>query len=375
MSDLRAFIITTRPAYLNLSRRGLGSSLHPRRSDSIPKSTESSSSGHQTTTMTSSKVLQDLLETMSSLTSLSDKDRDSIDLQAKIMMRQIKGAIEELESLEQGKRKRLQKNGLNQLLAAANIGSTGPVDDLTQHRQGVTLYLNERLASLATLHKDQYEARIAREMEKRESSLFKALPKPNAVSMNGLLGSSMANRRNIPRTGDDTSSGNSFTSSPASLSSTVSSAAPGTIRSSRTDSSTGFSSSQYYHQQHNTGSSFAADDEQDFEQSLSAQERQMLELENENIFQKLETELNQVRELESSMMELSSLHSTIQEHLEVQTLQTNRLHEEALSAINHIDSGNEQLIKAGKRNTSTRKWILFFLMLASFVLLFLDWYD
>jgi syntaxin 18 len=64
------------------------------------------------------------------------------------------------------------------------------------------------------------------------------------------------------------------------------------------------------------------------------------------------------------MIELSTLHSTIQEHLEVQTLQTNRLHEEAQTAINHIDAGNEQLIKAGKRNNSTRKWILFFLILA-----------
>lgn len=156
---------------------------------------------------TSSKVLQELLDTVASLTSLSDKDRDSIDTQVKVMMRQIKGAIEELESLEQGnhtllffervtnrttlgqrltplpllrtfleRRKKQRANaaigggGFNQLLAAAasTMGASGPVDQLAQHRQGVTLYLNERLASLATLHKDQYEVRIAREMEKRE---------------------------------------------------------------------------------------------------------------------------------------------------------------------------------------------------------------
>ncbi|KAF9583588.1 hypothetical protein BGW38_009101 [Lunasporangiospora selenospora] len=117
------------------------------------------------------------------------------------------------------------------------------------------------------------------------------------------------------------------------------------------------------------------DYENDFEQGLSAEQRQMLELENENIVQRLETELNQVRHIETSMLELSSLHSTIQEHLEVQTQQTNRLHDEALAAIDLISSGNDQLIKAGQRNQSTRKWILFFLILASFVLLFLDWYD
>lgn len=215
MADLRAFIISTRPAYLNLAR-GTGSSTGlrmgpPRRSDSIP----SNGGGHRGAAgTTSSKVLQELLDTVASLTSLSDKDRDSIDTQVKIMMRQIKGAIEELESLEQGnfgscqtiqrfdrgveatilgriltyflfffvmntfpeRRKKQRTNaavgsgGFNQLLAAAasTMGSSGPVDQLAQHRQGVTLYLNERLASLATLHKDQYEVRIAREMEKRE---------------------------------------------------------------------------------------------------------------------------------------------------------------------------------------------------------------
>ncbi|KAG0057344.1 hypothetical protein BGZ83_011587 [Gryganskiella cystojenkinii] len=385
MADLKAFIITTRPAYLNLTR-GSGASgvmRAPRRANSIPK-------GHNSTNSASSRALQDLLETVSSLTSLSDKDRDSIDTQVKVMMQQIKGAIEELENLEQDRRRRQQIDksgaavaGFNQLLAAANIGSMSTVDNLAQHRQGVTLYLNERLAALATLHKDQYETRIAREMEKRESSLFKALPKPKANgygmqrtdSETGSVSSTTTSgmhRRNNPRSAlDDLSSGlPNRTSSPAP------SVAAGTIGSSRVDPSTGVSSSQYYHQQeYGSGAGGFVEMEDDFEKNLTAQERQMLEMENVDIVQKLETELNQVRQIESSMLELSSLHSTIQEHLEIQTAQTNRLHEEAQTATNFIDAGNDQLLKAGKRNNSTRKWILFFLILASFVLLFLDWYD
>ncbi|KAI8599318.1 hypothetical protein EDD21DRAFT_433402, partial [Dissophora ornata] len=273
------------------------------------------------------------------------------------------------------RRKRHQKNKTLSnpaaaLLSAANLSSlsANAVDSLTQHRQGVTLYLNERLASLATLHKDQYETRIAREMEKRESSLFKTLAKPGKP---GVL--------------------NSTTLSSSSSSSSNNGMGPGGVLSQRRNESgigtsppssygsaatTGVSSAQYYHQQHQQpGGSGFVDEEQDFEKSLSAEQRQMLQMENENIVQKLETELKQVRQLESSMMELSSLHSTIQEHLEAQTLQTDRLHEEALTAINNIDAGNDQLIKAGKHNKTTRKWILFFLILASFVLLFLDWYD
>lgn len=322
---------------------------------------------------TSSKVLQELLDTVASLTSLSDKDRDSIDTQVKVMMRQIKGAIEELESLEQERRKKQRTNaaagggGFNQLLAAAasTMGASGPADQLSQHRQGVTLYLNERLASLATLHKDQYEVRIAREMEKRESSLYKALPKPMQGGANGY---GMTQRRTFNEPISAATPPLSVPGSPFTASGGLGSNG---IGGNRSDPSKGVSSSHDYYSRQGGG---AADD-QDFEQGLTAQERQMLELENENIVRKLETELNQVRQLETSMIELSTLHSTIQEHLEIQTLQTNRLHEEAQMAINHIDAGNEQLIKAGKRNNSTRKWILFFLILASFVLLFLDWYD
>ncbi|KAF9921370.1 hypothetical protein FBU30_008618, partial [Linnemannia zychae] len=352
IEDLRAFIITTRPAYLNISRSGSGSSASlraglPRRSNSIPTNNEGSAGNRHVTS--SSKVLQDLLNTVSSLTTLSDKDRDSIDTQVKIMMHQIKGAIEELESLENERRKKQRLNpatggsGLNQLLAvaASTIGASGPVDQLAQHRQGVTLYLNERLASLATLHKDQYEVRIAREMEKRESSLFKALPKSTPGSKNGY---GMTQRRTFNNTTDPLSG----------------SGPDNSVSGKGSDSTKGISSSYDHHFR----PSVASIEEQDFEQSLSAQDRQMLEMENENIVRKLETELNQVRQLETSMIELSTLHSTIQEHLEIQTLQTNRLHEEAQAAIQLIDAGNEQLIKAGKRNSSTRKWILFFLILA-----------
>ncbi|KAK3807733.1 MAG: hypothetical protein J3Q66DRAFT_356303 [Benniella sp.] len=362
IADLRTFILTTRPAYLNLTRNitvsGHGGSRHGSSHDS-----------NKSRPTISSKALNDLLETVSSLTLFSDKDRDSIDTRVKVMMRQIQGAIEELESLEQDRRTRQQKNGQrpgvagwNQLVnAATGSGGLGAVDNMAQHRQGVTLYLNERLASLATLHKDQYETRIAREMEKRESSLYKSLPKPGGTN---LLAQRRPNSsaRTIAGSGEDdllgktSSSGIARTASPS-------------------PSTTGFSTAHHYQQQQQQQQQQHQQEEEDFETSLTAEQRQLFEQENENLVRKLETELNQVRQLESSMMEISSLHSTIQERLEMQTLQTTRLHEEALTAIGHIDAGNEYLIKAGKRNSSTRKWVLFFLIVASFVLLFLDWYD
>ncbi|KAG0241507.1 hypothetical protein BGW41_005816 [Actinomortierella wolfii] len=396
IADLRSFILTIRPAYLNLSRSAM-SSLR------IPKDQQDQR------VSPSSKPLQALLESISTLKVLSDKDRDSIDTQVKVMMHQVKGAIEQLESSEQERRKQQQANGpagasgLNQFLSAAFSLRQGGADNFAQHRQGITLYLNEKLASLATLHKDQYEVRMAREMEKSESSLYKALPKPGSQSSRMRNSASNSSNSTFVDNSDDLSvsggpgalyqrrSNNATTatalsSTSAGLGSSDSPHLGGARnRFGGDDGHMGYSSSMRYHRQAISTTHDDMDDlhqqprsleeEDDFERGLSAQERQMLELENEHIVQQLETELNQVRQLETSMIELSTLHSAIQEHLEIQTQQTNRLHEEALNAIEMISAGNDQLLKAGKRNNSTRKWILFFLILASFVLLFLDWYD
>jgi hypothetical protein len=90
----------TRPAYLHLTRNA-GSAT----GGSLAR-TSGLHSSNATTRTISSKALNDLLDAVSALTSLSDKDRDSIDTQAKVMMRQIQGAIEELETLEQGKERK-----------------------------------------------------------------------------------------------------------------------------------------------------------------------------------------------------------------------------------------------------------------------------
>ncbi|KAG0336928.1 hypothetical protein BG004_007857, partial [Podila humilis] len=219
-----------------------------------------------------------------------------MDTQVKNMMHQIKEAIEKLESLEQGRRNSQHKinkatsgfiaAGFNQLVPAV-VGPTSSIDNLDQ--QGAILYLNERLAALATLHKDQYEARIATVMEKRESSLHKAVLKQNAGDSAGGknrhdpdgIGAPGLSRRNH-------SAGsvlNSGTATPTNYSHSAGNL--GQTKSSNFGSNV---SSSY-------GTSTYQDldqDKDDFEQRLTAEERQMLQVENEHIVQQLETELNQV---------------------------------------------------------------------------------
>ena len=61
--------------------------------------------------------------------------------------------------------------------------------------------------------------------------------------------------------------------------------------------------------------------------------------------------------------------------LAIQTQQTDRLYAEATATTDRVQEGNLMLVKARERASDTRKWILVFLILASFILFFLNLYD
>jgi syntaxin 18 len=112
-----------------------------------------------------------------------------------------------------------------------------------------------------------------------------------------------------------------------------------------------------------------------FEQQLSQEQMQQLEKENETMLEEMNTTLNQVRQAEKALLEISTLQSQLTNHLAVQTLQTDRLYGDSLATTERVEQGNLQLIQAKERNRGTRKFMLIFLLGASLVLLFLDWYS
>ncbi|RUP39281.1 hypothetical protein BC936DRAFT_138369 [Jimgerdemannia flammicorona] len=118
-------------------------------------------------------------------------------------------------------------------------------------------------------------------------------------------------------------------------------------------------------------------DEEDktFEEHLSPQQLQMLEAENAEMMKELEGTLEQVKSAEKALLEIATLQSQLSTHLAAQTQQTDKLHAEAVATTERIAEGNTQLNQARQRNASTRKWVFVFLMIASAVVLFLDWYD
>lgn len=78
---------------------------------------------------------------------------------------------------------------------------------------------------------------------------------------------------------------------------------------------------------------------------------------------------------EKALLEISNLQTVLSNHLAVQTQQTDRLYAEAIATTDRVQEGNLMLHQARQRASDTRKWILIFLIIASFILLFLDWYD
>ncbi|EPY77943.1 hypothetical protein CB1_001159005 [Camelus ferus] len=51
------------------------------------------------------------------------------------------------------------------------------------------------------------------------------------------------------------------------------------------------------------------------------------------------------------------------------------IHQLVVGATENIKEGNEDIREAIKNNAGFRVWVLFFLVMCSFSLLFLDWYD
>ena len=52
-----------------------------------------------------------------------------------------------------------------------------------------------------------------------------------------------------------------------------------------------------------------------------------------------------------------------------------QIYDDSIYSADNIIQGNKYLTKAKESNSSFRKFVLLFLIVASIVLLFLDWYD
>ncbi|XP_073430595.1 syntaxin-18 isoform X2 [Dendrobates tinctorius] len=111
------------------------------------------------------------------------------------------------------------------------------------------------------------------------------------------------------------------------------------------------------------------------EDELSPEEIQMFEQENQRLVSEMNSLCDEVRQIEGKVVEISRLQEIFTEKVLQQETDIDNIHQLVVGATENIKEGNEDIREAIKNNAGFRVWILFFLVMCSFSLLFLDWYD
>ncbi|CAO3594083.1 unnamed protein product [Absidia cylindrospora] len=348
IDSLSRFLVSIRRAYLNSDSR---------KSRYTGASNKDNNKNNKATDSNPANSLFAMFPT--NITHLTDRERDEIDFQAKLIIRRCMDRVNELEEAEQLRKDQAAATTarrfaqfLNQVVPGATSG--GETEDiLAIHRSNMIWLLNKLLMDVSKLQKGQQEIRLTRELEKSENHLFN-----NSSSL-------------LSTTATDTAA--AATESPSSSSSPLLGSNWKATKSTIT-ADTQLSSSAAA----TTTTGWMADVDEDmdaFEQQLSQEQMQQLEKENESMLEEMNTTLNQVRQAEKALLEISTLQSQLTNHLAVQTMQTDRLYGDSLATTERVEQGNSQLMQAKERNRGTRKFMLIFLFGASLVLLFLDWYS
>ncbi|KAK4881039.1 hypothetical protein RN001_004358 [Aquatica leii] len=108
------------------------------------------------------------------------------------------------------------------------------------------------------------------------------------------------------------------------------------------------------------------------ENQLSAEEMQMFESENDFLFEELNTLSDEVKEIESKVVHISELQELFTEKVLQQEQDIERIATTVAASTDNMKDANEQIRQAIQRNAGLRVWVLFFLLVMSFSLLFLD---
>lgn len=111
------------------------------------------------------------------------------------------------------------------------------------------------------------------------------------------------------------------------------------------------------------------------ENNLSVEELQMFESENDYMFAELNSLSDEVKQIENKVVHISELQELFTEKVLQQERDIERIATTVSTSTDNMKDANEQIRQAIQRNAGLRVWVLFFLLVMSFSLLFLDWYN
>ncbi|CAD6234091.1 GSCOCG00007543001-RA-CDS [Cotesia congregata] len=112
-----------------------------------------------------------------------------------------------------------------------------------------------------------------------------------------------------------------------------------------------------------------------YEEQLSTEDVQMFEAENEQLYNELNTITEEVKQIESKVVHIAELQEVFTEKVLAQDHDLEKLVTTVVGSTENVKEANEQIRQAIQRNAGLRVWLLFFLLVMSFSLLFLDWYN
>lgn len=215
----------------------------------------------------------------------------------------------------------------------------------TSHRTYITLYLNHLLAAVSNAQREQQEARVARTLEKNATL---------ATTVEGLdeqvrLAVEASKRERAKGKGRDSIVPDMFKPVP--------------IPSARSGAD---------------GDEDVSDDPlaaSGLSTDLTEDQVQQFENETSSLLRATQSDLEAIKAAESSLLEIASLQSQLATHLTQQQELTDKLWDDAITVSGKTREANAQLEQAKKRNKGSRLFILFFLIMASFSLVFLDYYS
>ncbi|XP_056638430.1 syntaxin-18 [Diorhabda sublineata] len=113
----------------------------------------------------------------------------------------------------------------------------------------------------------------------------------------------------------------------------------------------------------------------DYDNQLSAEEMQMFETENELLYNELNSLSDEVKQIESKVVHIAELQELFTEKVLQQQSDIERIATTVVGSTENMKEANEQIRQAIQRNAGLRVYVLFFLLVMSFSLLFLDWYN
>jgi syntaxin 18 len=111
------------------------------------------------------------------------------------------------------------------------------------------------------------------------------------------------------------------------------------------------------------------------EDQLSTEEMQMFESENAQLYNELNSLTEEVKQIESKVVRIAELQEIFTEKVLQQDKDIGRIESTAIGTTENVKMANEQIRQAIQSNAGLRVWIIFFLVVMSLTILFLDWYN